>query len=301
MLENPTRASDNKLQNISVPPGRKNVDGQVVLITGAGHGIGRCLAIEFAKLGAHLVLWDIDETGVVETADELRGIGARVTTYTVDVSKKDNVRSVAERVKQEIGDVDILVNNAGITNGLELLKLSDSQIERLMDVNIMAHFWTVRAFLPAMLERQHGHIVSIASVAGKRGTGKLVDYSASKFAVVGFTEALAMEIREMKISGVYTTTVMPFFVDTEMIRNPIPRIRFPRLHPILKPESVASEIVDGVLRNKVEVMIPSSLKYGIAIKNPFVPRKVLLLLEDFLDFGVEAKDKDLTADKDKDA
>ncbi|XP_070533992.1 estradiol 17-beta-dehydrogenase 11-like [Ptychodera flava] len=287
------------LFRLFVPPGRKNVDGQVVLITGAGHGIGRCLAIKFAKLGAHLVLWDINETGNEETAAEVRGIGADVNTYTVDVTKKEDVRSVAERVKEEVGDVDILVNNAGILHGLELLRLSDSQIEKLMNVNIMAHFWTVRAFLPAMLERQHGHIVSVASAAGKRGTGKLVDYSASKFAVVGFTEALTMEIREMKISGVYTTTVVPLFVDTGMTRHP--RGRFPKLNPMMKPSYVASLIIDGVLRNRVEVMIPGSLKFGMAINNLFVPRKVVLLLEDFFDFGIDAQDKDLTEGKDKDA
>ncbi|XP_070533995.1 estradiol 17-beta-dehydrogenase 11-like [Ptychodera flava] len=287
------------LFRLFVPPGRKSVDGQVVLITGAGHGIGRCLAIKFAKLGAHLVLWDINETGNEETAAEVRGIGADVSTYTVDVTKKEDVRSVAERVKEEVGDVDILVNNAGILHGLELLRLSDSQIERLMNVNIMAHFWTVRAFLPAMLERQHGHVVSIAAAAGKCGIGKLVDYSASKFAVVGFTEALAIEIREMKISGVYTTTVLPYFVDTGMTKHP--RMRFPRLHPVMKTEYVVSEIIDGVLRNRVEVTIPGSLKYGFAINNPFVPRKVLLLLEDFLNFGIYAQDKDLAEGKDKDA
>ncbi|XP_077990759.1 17-beta-hydroxysteroid dehydrogenase 13-like [Glandiceps talaboti] len=282
-----------------VPSRRKKIDGEVVLITGAGHGIGRCLALEFAKVGAKLVLWDINQKGNEATATEVTAVGARVNTYTVDLRKRDEIKSVAEQVKREVGHVDILVNNAGLLNGLELLRLSDDQIQRVMDVNIMAHFWTVRAFLPSMLDHNHGHIVTMASMAGKHGVAKLVDYTASKYAAVGFTEALTNEIKEQNKDGIKTTTVCPLFVDTGMTKYP--RLRFPKLSPVMEPEYVAAEIIDGVLRNKEELLIPSSLRFTLSLKNPFIPRKVAHLFHDFFGAGIYAQDKGPDEDKDKDA
>ncbi|XP_002732320.1 17-beta-hydroxysteroid dehydrogenase 13-like [Saccoglossus kowalevskii] len=279
-----------------VPPRRKNITGEVVLITGAGHGIGRCLALEFAKVGAKLVLWDINQEGNEETAAEIRTIGVSVNTYTVDVTQKDEIYNAAAKVQREVGNVDILVNNAGILHGIELLRLSDEQIERIIAVNTMAHFWTIRTFLPNMIQRNHGHIVTIASMAAKQGVARLVDYTASKYAVAGLTEALSDEIRDMKKTGIKTTTVCPFFVDTGMTKYP--NQRFPKLNPLLEPEQVAMEAVDGVLRNKVEIIIPSNLKLSLSLKNPLVPRKVGQLVMDFFDVGIAAQDSEPNKDKD---
>uniref|UniRef100_A0A8B9M043 Estradiol 17-beta-dehydrogenase 11 n=1 Tax=Accipiter nisus TaxID=211598 RepID=A0A8B9M043_9AVES len=121
-----------------VPVKRKSVSGELVLITGAGHGVGRATAFEFAKRRSRLVLWDIN------------------------------------KVKKDIGDVSILVNNAGVITAADLLSTQDHQIERMFEVNILAHIWTTRAFLPTMMNNNHGHIVTVASAAGHFVTSFMV-------------------------------------------------------------------------------------------------------------------------------
>jgi all-trans-retinol dehydrogenase (NAD+) len=106
----------------------------------------------------------------------------------------------------------MLINNAGVVSGRALLDTPDELIERSFSVNTLAHFWTVKAFLPTMLENDHGHIVSIASMAGHVGIPKLIDYCASKFAAVGFDEALRLELEVMGAEGVHTTAICPYFI-----------------------------------------------------------------------------------------
>ncbi|KAI4809932.1 hypothetical protein KUCAC02_018787, partial [Chaenocephalus aceratus] len=143
---------------------RKNIEGEVVLISGAGSGIGRLMAQEFASLNTVLVLWDINQEGMKETARLAKESGAsRVHYYVCDCSNKNEVYRVADQVKREVGDVGILVNNAGIVTGKKFMDAPDSLIEKTMEVNTMAHFWTYKAFLPAMIANNHGHLVSIAS------------------------------------------------------------------------------------------------------------------------------------------
>lgn len=179
----------------------KNVEEDVVLITGAGSGLGRAIALEYAKLKSSLILWDINEDGLRETKklveleyenfannDEKRVC----LTYYADVSDKVQVYELAKKVSQDLNVdrvsdqkeryVSVLVNNAGIYHGLMLQDLKDEQIERIFKINIMAHFWTVRAFLPNMMKHEKGHIVEIASMGGQIGLHKQVDYCATKFA-----------------------------------------------------------------------------------------------------------------------
>lgn len=106
----------------------------------------------------------------------------------------------------------MLFNNAGVVSGRALLDTPDHLIERSFSVNTLAHFWTVKAFLPTMLEKDHGHIVSIASMAGYVGIPKLIDYCASKFATVGFDEALRLELEMLGANGVHTTVICPYFI-----------------------------------------------------------------------------------------
>uniref|UniRef100_A0A8B9M0I7 Estradiol 17-beta-dehydrogenase 11 n=1 Tax=Accipiter nisus TaxID=211598 RepID=A0A8B9M0I7_9AVES len=148
-----------------VPVKRKSVSGELVLITGAGHGVGRATAFEFAKRRSRLVLWDINKHGVEETAAECERLGATVQAFVVDCSKREEIYSAAEKVKKDIGDVSILVNNAGVITAADLLSTQDHQIERMFEVNILAHIWTTRAFLPTMMNNNHGHIVTVASAA----------------------------------------------------------------------------------------------------------------------------------------
>jgi len=228
-----------------------------------------------------LVLLDINKTNNEKVADELRETGTSVTTYVCDVSKLDNIKETAAKVKREVGDVDVLVNNAGILNGGPLLKLSEADIRRTMDINIMAYIWTSREFLQSMMDRNEGHIINVASMSGKGGVAYLTDYSASKFAVTGFTEALADEMRREGCLGINFTTVFPMFVDTGMTKYM--RDRFGRM---LTPEEVASAVVDGAQRNQPHVFIPSSMGMQLRIAGLF-PRKFLRKMIESADLGID--------------
>ena len=230
-----------------------DIHNKRVLITGAASGIGKLLAARLANEGARLVLWDIDSAGLESAKAELAGSGREVEVYTCDLTNREDIAAVAERTLSDGGPIDILVNNAGIVAGKRVLDLSDQEIERTFQVNTLALFWTVRAFLPSMLERNSGHVVTIASAAGLAATAMLTDYCASKFAAVGFDEALRMELKKQN-SDVVTTVICPFYVDTGMFKGV--KTRFSWLLPILKPDLVVKRTVRAIQRNRRRVVMP---------------------------------------------
>ncbi|MEZ4765191.1 MAG: SDR family oxidoreductase [Calditrichia bacterium] len=189
-----------------------------VLITGAASGIGKLMAQKSAALGANLILWDVNAKGLDQTAAELRNTGAKVTTYVCNLTDRAAIAETGKRVLSECGPVDILINNAGIVSGKVLTEISDEEIERTFQVNTLALFWTSRAFLPEMMRRKSGHIVTIASAGGIVGTSKMVDYCSSKFAAIGFDESLRLELKRLK-SPVRTTVICPFYIDTGYVRG----------------------------------------------------------------------------------
>ncbi|XP_072460727.1 epidermal retinol dehydrogenase 2 [Notamacropus eugenii] len=263
-----------------VPRPKKNITGEIVLITGSGSGIGRLLALKFARLGAILVLWDINAEGNQETCELAKKAGAsRVYTYICNCSERQDVYRVADLVKKEVGDVSILINNAGIVTGKEFLEISDEYMEKSFDVNSKAHFWTYKAFLPAMIANNHGHLVCISSSAGLVGANKLSDYCASKFAAFGFAEAIFLEMFAQGRTGIKTTIVCPFFINTGMFQgctteNPI-------LLPILDPEYVANKIINAVLEEQVYLYLPRFLYFILFLKS-FLPTKSGLLLCEYM-------------------
>ncbi|XP_077132177.1 17-beta-hydroxysteroid dehydrogenase 13-like [Ranitomeya variabilis] len=274
-----------------LPAKRKSVSGEIVLITGAGHGIGKITATEFAKLHSVLVLWDINKNGVEETAEQCRNLGAKVYTYLVDCSKREDIGEAAEKVKEEVGDVNILVNNAGVVFCADLLSLEDSQIQKIFEVNVLAHFWTTRAFLPSMMRKNHGHIVTIASSAGLLGVPFLVDYCSTKFAAVGYHKALTAELAALKMSGIKTSCLCPVFVDTGFVKNPSTRFA-----PVLLPVDVAKTLVDGILINKKMIYIPSFMSL-IGVLDLFLPERALKALSAFQRVQFEAKVRSVDKDK----
>ncbi|NXT44834.1 RDHE2 dehydrogenase, partial [Pelecanoides urinatrix] len=262
-----------------VPRRKKNVSGEIVLITGAGSGIGRLLSLKFARLGATVVLWDINQEGLKETSRLAKQNGAvGVYSYICDCSKRQDVYGVADQVKKEVGDVSILVNNAGIVTGKRFLDSPDSLVEKTMEVNIMAHFWTYKAFLPAMIASNHGHLVSIASSAGLTGVNRLSDYCASKFAAVGFAESVDLEMRGLRRTGIKTTIVCPFIINTGMFDGC--GSKWPILVPTLEPEYVAEKIITAVRRNQEILVLPRILYFLFALKN-ILPVKVTVLLMEY--------------------
>ncbi|KAG8454325.1 hypothetical protein GDO86_000823 [Hymenochirus boettgeri] len=276
-----------------IPLKRKSVGGEIVLITGAGHGIGKNTAKLFANLQCVLVLWDINQQGIEETAAECRQIGARVYTYVVDCCKREEIYTAANKVKQDVGDVGILINNAGIIFCADGLTIKDEQIQKMFEVNILAHFWTTRAFLPSILQNNHGHIVTVASTAGFVGVPYMMHYCSSKFAAFGFHKSLTAELFALGKLGVKTSCLCPVFVNTGFVKNPSARFV-----PILQPEDVAQELVDGILKNKKIICVPPSVSFTPMLEY-FLPERALKALNEFhqVKFDAEVRCSDSNKDK----
>merc|ERR1712200_262062 len=215
--------------------------------------------------------------GNEETADMIRKEGGKAFTHTVDVSNRDIIYEMSERVRKEVGDITILVNNAGIVSGTYLLDTPDQKITKTFDVNVMSHFWTIKFFLPKMIEMKKGHIANVASLAGHSGTNKLVDYCSSKFADVGLDEALRVEMFVQGHSDyIKTTCICPYYISTGMFAGVQSKII-----PILEPEYVAEKAVSGILTNREVVMVPGWCCILVAIKAIIPPAGFMRLSQAF--------------------
>jgi all-trans-retinol dehydrogenase (NAD+) len=243
----------------------KELKGKIVLITGGAHGIGKGTAKELAKLGAKVVLWDINKNNLDLTVEEIKSGGGEAWGFVCDVSKPENVYAVAKDVKSTVGTVDILMNNAGIVMGKELLDTSDEETMRVINVNTMAQFWTVKAFMPDMIARNSGHIVNIASVMGHFATYKLVDYSVSKFAVVGFSDGLRTELRKKGVSGVKITYINPNAINTGMFSG-ISFLKPLQSLMLLEEPWVVEQIVKAIKLQKARVFLPWLSQFAVGLR-----------------------------------
>jgi all-trans-retinol dehydrogenase (NAD+) len=257
----------------------KKVNGKVILITGGASGLGRLMAFDFARRGARVAVWDIHEQALKEVEKEAAGEGLSITGMVCDVTDKSAVYHHAQSLTKKLGPLDVLVNNAGIVSGKTLLETPDAKIEKTMQVNVLALFWTVKAFLPEMIERKSGHVVTIASAAGLIGVRGLADYCASKFAAVGFDEALRMELSRLK-SPVKTTVICPFFIDTGMFAGV--KTRFPLFLPILKPKTAVKRIIRAILKNRKRLIMPA-FAYSVLLLRCF-PLGIMDMVANF--FGI---------------
>ncbi|CAG9564647.1 unnamed protein product [Danaus chrysippus] len=239
----------------------KSLKDDVILITGGGGGVGRQLAIRLARLGARVVLWDINKEALEKSCNDLKDEGYDVRGDVVDLADKESVYAAADKVKKEVGKVDILINNAGVVFGETLLDLSDTAIETTYKVNILAHYWTTKSFLPDMISSGKGHIVTVGSVAGLLGTYRCTDYSATKFATVGFHESLFTELRAHGHNTIYSTLVCPYYINTGMFDGVTPR-----LMPMLEPDYVAETMIDSIRKNEVNCIMPGSVRYLLPLK-----------------------------------
>ena len=230
------------------------VAGRHILVTGGASGIGRRVAHRLAALGGRVSVWDIRRQALDAVVSELEKGGPEPARgFVCDVSRREEVYRVAEETRAAGGPVDILVNNAGVVSGRPLLELPDDQIEATFAINTLALFWTTKAFLPAMVVRGRGHLVTIASASALIGVAKLSDYAASKWAAMGFDESLRAELRNTA-PALRTTVVCPYYVDTGMFRGV--KSRFPRLLPILREDDVAARIVRAVQSDQRQLILP---------------------------------------------
>jgi len=180
-----------------------SIENQIAVVTGAGRGIGRAIAIELGGLGARLVLVARNRAELEDTSQR---IGKNASVVPVDVRKKDQLRRVFD------SPVDILVNAAGLGIFGPVTDFRDEDFETLIETNLRGIFFACRFVLPSMIERKRGHIINIASIAGKVGSANRAVYCASKFGVVGFTESLAEEVRQ---HGIRVSLICPGSTDTQ--------------------------------------------------------------------------------------
>ncbi len=231
-----------------------HIKGTNVLITGGASGIGRIMGrICLEKGASNLIVWDINQANIDKTEAELSyvkpaeaGVSkGQIHSYIVNVSDPQAIKSAYEKVKSEVGDVDILVNCAGIVRGNNTFdKQTVQDIDLTMDINANAPMYVALAVLPDMLRRDRGHICNIASAAGMLGVPKLSVYCASKWAVIGWTESMRVELKQAR-SHVRVTSVAPYFINTGMFDGVNSKV-----FPILDPEKTAAKIIRAVEAGK---------------------------------------------------
>jgi all-trans-retinol dehydrogenase (NAD+) len=250
------------------------IAGSRILITGAGSGIGRLMALDAAARGAaEVIIWDLSAEHGETVRQEIEAKGTRARAFTINVGDSAQVAATAE----EVGPIDILINCAGVVTGKRLLDADAEAIRRTFDVNTLALYWTTKAFLPGIQERDHGSIVNIASAAGWTGVAKQTDYSASKWAAVGFTESLRGELRA-EGSRVNTLVVCPFYINTGMFAGV--QTKFPRLLPILEENTVSTQVIDAIESGREQLVMPSLVRLVPGVR--LLPTRAFDKVMDFL-------------------
>src|SRR3954452_3893074 len=239
----------------------RTIGGRVVAITGGARGIGKATAAALVREGASVAIGDVDLALAQSTAEEL---GPSVRAYPVDVTSRPSFAEFLDWVERDLGPLDVLVNNAGIMPIGALLEEDDATAHRLVDINVHGVIYGVKEALPRMLARGSGHVVNLASVAGKAGFPHLATYCATKHAVVGISEALRSELRD---SGIEFTCVMPSLVNTELTSG----VKAGRGVKKAEPEDVADAIVDALRVPTFDVYAPKSVGRISAAAPPVPP------------------------------
>jgi len=238
---------------------------KTVLLTGASSGVGRLLAVRFAREGARAVaLVARRETQLADVAREVEALGARALVLPCDVADRAAVLATAQTALAELGAVDVLVNNAGYGHHRKFLDWDLGDMERMLRVNFLGTLYWTKALLPQMVERRQGWIVFVASVGGKLGVPEESAYAASKFAMVGFAEALSLEVED---AGVHLLTVCPGTVRTDFFDAEA----LARMPPIsrrimIEPEILIDAIFRALARGKREITVPRSLGAAYVVR-----------------------------------
>lgn len=238
---------------------------KTVLITGASSGIGAAASIEFAKKGATLILVARTKDKLLETREKLDALGAKSVVIPCDVSNRTAVAEMSKKVLDEFGTLDVLVNNAGFAIYGKVEDLDISDIESQMATNYFGMIYCTKNFLPSMIEKNSGHIVNVASVAGSLGLPGIASYCASKFAMLGFSEGLKHELHKTNVG---VTVVSPIMVKTNFFDHPSFG-NMQNFSPALDPQTVAKAIVRAVGSLRLEIMVPSIARGAVWAKHTF--------------------------------
>lgn len=189
--------------------------GKIAIVTGGASGIGLAISQRFAREGAAVAVWDINEEGAQRAANELVAAGGKAMGCGVDVSSRAQIEAATNRVRAEFGPISILVNNAGISNYVPFLEMTEEQWDRMISINLKSVFLVTQAALPDMVAAGWGRVVNISSSSTQTGSARMAHYVASKGGVIGLTKALAREYSE---KGITFNNVPPGFVDTPLLR-----------------------------------------------------------------------------------
>lgn len=287
-------------------------------ITGAASGIGRSFALALAKEGMNLFITDINMENLEKVRQEVENLGATVYAGKCDVSKFKDFESIAKEVYSKLGDIDLLINNAGIAIGGDLLELELEDWKEVLDVNLWSVIYSIKVFLPNMIERGSGHIVNMASGAGIFGSTEPLPYIASKFGVIGISEGLFAQLYNQ---GIKVSVVIPSYVKTNIFstskvkyskklvealgEEKLDEVRKARTQEMarnaLSPDRAVRKYIDGIKKNQLYIFGSRSLLPILALKGSDLQQFEDFLInyfdnyvkrekESFLKFGINIDD-----------
>jgi NAD(P)-dependent dehydrogenase (short-subunit alcohol dehydrogenase family) len=265
------------------------LEGKTALVTGAASGIGLETALAFARRGADLVICDVNEAGLAAAGARIEGLGRSVFARRVDVSKADEMKAFADEVHQNISAVDILMNNAGVAIGGPFLSTSLEDWNWILGINTLGVVHGCHFFIPNMVKRgQGGHVINVASAAGYSASSVLAAYNATKFSVLGLSEALWEELHPYSIG---VTAICPGLIDTPITRNsrlvgemdkPEKREQIVRGYQRrgYSPERVARNILKAVEKNRVvaPISLEAWMLYFMKRFAPWLLRRIGLMM-----------------------
>ncbi|MEI2775594.1 MAG: SDR family NAD(P)-dependent oxidoreductase [Tetrasphaera sp.] len=244
----------------------KSVKGKTVLVTGAAMGMGRLFAERaIAEKAAAVILWDINEDTLNATLADLSGTEVPVHGYVVNVGEPDEIEASAQDVLQEIGPVEILVNNAGVVRGNKYFWESDpiTDTKLTIDVNTLAPMYVTHAFLPAMVtDAKDCRILNLASAAGFTPNPRMAAYAGSKWAVIGWSDSVRLELKQAGLDHIKVTTVCPYYVNTGMFDG----AKSAPLLPILEPDDVVNGAWDAMCAGNSFLVLPRTVLLAEMLK-----------------------------------
>ncbi|MBM7609100.1 3-oxoacyl-[acyl-carrier protein] reductase [Lysinibacillus composti] len=223
----------------------QELNGKTAFITGAARGIGKATALHLAKEGVNIGLIARTESALKEVASEIEGLGVKVAYAVADVSSKEQVEAAVASLTNDLGTTDILINNAGVASFAPVLEMDPEEWKKIIDVNVMGTYYVTRAVLPQLIEKNGGDIINISSTNGLGGAATASAYSASKFAVIGFTESLAQEVRR---NNIRVSALTPSTVATDLALD-LNLIKENNESKIMQPDDIAEFIVSQLKLN----------------------------------------------------